>query len=58
MEEIGIEIFDYDKIDIPRFEPDRFEVHRFEYDAFMPDEIGITYLRKGVIGVNEIGYVL
>lgn len=57
MEEIGIEIFNYDKIDIPRFEPDRFEVQRFENDAFMPDEIGITCLRRGVIGVNEVGYI-
>ena len=57
MKEIGLEVFDYEKIELPSFEYDQFQAQRFEYDNVNADSIGITYLRRGVIGVNEIGYV-
>ena len=57
MKEIGLDIFEYDKMDIPRFEYEQIEIQRFSHDEVVPDNIGITYLRRGVIGVNEIGYV-
>lgn len=57
MKEIGIEVFDYEKFEYDRFEADKFEFDRFEPDRFEPEKLDITFLRRGVIGVNEIGYL-
>lgn len=39
------------------FEPDRVEIDRFKPDKVKLPELGFTYLRRGVIAVNEIGYI-
>ena len=54
---IGIETFDYEKIEPETFEPDTFSFETFKFDTFEPDNIGINYLSRGVIGVHRIGYV-
>jgi hypothetical protein len=57
MMEIGIQVFEYDKFEYDKFEYDKFEYDRFEYDKFEYDTFQISFLRRGVIGVNKIGYV-
>jgi hypothetical protein len=57
MMEIGIQVFEYDKFEYDTFEYDRFDYDRFEYDKFEYDTLQISLLRRGVIGVNKIGYV-
>ncbi len=57
MQQIGIDTFRYE-----HFEPDRFELKRFELNAFSPRRFHISqfrpvFLRRGVIGIREIGYI-
>jgi len=53
---IGISTFDYEKIIIDSFEPDSFDVESYAFDTFKPNTLDIKVLRRGVIGVNIIGY--
>lgn len=55
--EIGLSAFDYETFEVPAFEPNTFSVSTFEIDAFEPDTIEIHFLRRGVIGVNRVGYI-
>jgi hypothetical protein len=55
--EMGIETFDYERFEPEKFEPETFTFDTFEADTFKPENIGITFLRRGVIGVSKIGYV-
>jgi hypothetical protein len=57
LKEIGIDIFEYEKISIDKFEIDHFEIEKFEVGKFEIDTIEICFLRRGVIGINKIGYV-
>ncbi|WP_017378529.1 hypothetical protein [Paenisporosarcina sp. TG-14] len=57
LEEIGLSIFEYEKFQIESFEPITFEVDTFNFNSFTYESIGITVLRRGVIGVNQIGYI-
>lgn len=57
MKEIGVEVFDYDQFDYDKAEPEKFEFKRFEAERFEPEKIDMTFLRRGVIGVNEIGFL-
>ena len=57
LEEIGIEVFDYETFDYKGFEINEFELDRFEPDCFETDVVDITFIRRGVIGVSQIGYV-
>jgi hypothetical protein len=57
LEEIGVGVFEYEKFYAKQFEPRKFEVKRLEPKRFKPIEIGTSFLRRGVIGVNCIGYV-
>jgi hypothetical protein len=57
IEQIGVETFDYERFDYDSFEPTSFVFDTFEVDSFVPDSIGISVLRRGVIGVSKIGYV-
>lgn len=57
MKEIGIEVFDYDQFDYEKAEYDRFDYDTFQPDRFEPVQIEMTFLRRGVIGVNQIGYL-
>lgn len=57
LKEIGIEVFDYEKFEynffeVQKFEFGKFETKNFEYQKFKP-----YFLRRGVIGVDCIGYV-
>lgn len=57
LEELGIDLFEYEKFQPLHIEPLSFEPLGFEPQRFEPLSIGITVLRRGVIGVNRIGYV-
>ena len=58
LEEIGLDIFTYDKIELDLFQFDKFEFSKFELDTFESDkESDFIFLRRGVIGINKIGYV-
>ena len=57
IEEIGISTFDYETFEYDTFEAESFEFETFSFDTFEPETLGITCLRRGVIGVSKIGYV-
>ena len=57
LKQIGVDVFNYDKFDYQKFEYDQFQFDKFEIDKFEPDTIDIVFLRRGVIGVRQIGYV-
>jgi len=57
LKEIGINVFEYEKFEYSKFEAERFEPARFEADRMEFSELDITFLRRGVIGVSQIGYV-
>ena len=42
-----------DAIDIPKINIDKSEIIRTDYET-----INLTVLRRGVIGVNQIGYIV
>lgn len=58
LHELGVETIpiprtQIDRIDIPRTQTSATGINQMEYET-----IDITVLRRGVIGVNKIGYVL
>ena len=57
LKEIGIDVFDYEQFQYNQFEPEKFEFKQFDTEQFAPQQLEMTFLRRGVIGVNEIGYV-
>lgn len=56
LKEIGVETFDYETFEIEGFEPETFDFDTFEADTFTPDTLGVTCLRRGVIGIDKVGY--
>ena len=57
IESIGVKVFDYEKFEPKTFQPKQFEIQEFNVKSFKVPEFGIKVLRRGVIGVNQIGYV-
>lgn len=57
MRQIGLPVFDYDKFEYPAFSHPKFKVPNFEHSKFEADSIDILFLRRGVIGVRQIGYI-
>lgn len=62
LHEIGIETFEHEKMNNEiseknTFEADKFSFNTFDAERFNPDIFEIKYLRRGVIGINKIGYV-
>lgn len=55
--EIGIDVFDYDQLEYDEFKPEGFQFSTFTPDKFEPEKIDMTFLRRGVIGINEIGFL-
>ena len=55
--EIGVSVFKPSKYDASLFEPASFEPSRFEPTRFEKTEFRPFFLRRGVIGIREIGYV-
>ena len=57
LKEIGIEVFEYEKFEYEPFEYEKFEYEKFEYEQFEYEKLHTIFLRRGVIGVNCIGYM-
>ena len=57
LKEIGIEVFEYEKFEFEPFEYEKFEYERFEYEQFEYEKLHTIFLRRGVIGVNCVGYL-
>ena len=57
LNEIGIEVFEYEKFEYEVFEYEKFEYEKFEYEQFEYEKLHTIFLRRGVIGVNCIGYM-
>jgi len=55
--EIGIDVFDYEQLEYDEFKPEGFQFSTFTLDKFEPEKIDMTFLRRGVIGINEIGFL-
>lgn len=55
--EMGLETFDFDTFQTDTFEPETFSFETFEVETIQPETIGITMLRRGVIGVSKVGYL-
>ena len=57
LNEIGIEVFEYEKFEYEVFEYEKFEYEKFECEQFEYEKLHTIFLRRGVIGVNCIGYM-
>jgi len=57
IKDIGLETFDFETFQTETFEPETFTFDTFDVESIQPDTLGITMLRRGVIGVSRIGYI-
>lgn len=55
--ELGLETFDFNSFETETFKPETFEFETFDVETVEPDTLGITMLRRGVIGISKVGYV-
>lgn len=53
---IGVRTFDYESFTPESFKPESFAFDTFEVDSFKADTLELTYLHRGVIGINRVGY--
>ena len=58
LKEMGIDVFEYEKFEAEELSFDRFEFEKFAFETFECEKLEITFIRRGVIGINKIGYVL
>lgn len=58
LESIGIDVFRYEEFDYEEFIYDEFEYNKFQFDEFHAETLDIKILRRGVIGVQKISYVV
>lgn len=52
LKQAGYEIFE-----VETFEVETFEVETFEVETFEVNTIGFTPLRRGLLGINKVGYI-
>lgn len=57
IESIGADVFKYDEFHFAEFEMEEFQLKEFCFEEFEIESISIGFLRRGVIGVQQIGYV-
>ena len=57
LKEIGVEVFEYEKFDYSSVETETFQFATFTPERVEEKRIDMVFLRRGVIGVNCIGYV-
>ena len=55
MQEIGIDIFDYELYGFDRYHINEYQPNYFNIDEYGPSMIKL--IRRGVIGVHQIGYI-
>lgn len=57
LQSIGLKVFDYEKFNHAEFNYKKFEIKKFEYKKMELKTFEFQFIRRGVIGVNKIGYV-
>ena len=57
MEAVGVEVFRYEEFRFNEFAPEQFSFEEFRPEEFEVESLSIGFLRRGVIGVQQIGYV-
>ena len=57
MEAVGFDVFKYEEFTFEEFKPKEFTFNEFQIEKFEADSLSIEFLRRGVIGVHQIGYV-
>ena len=57
MTEIGLDVFDYEKFNYEKFRPSKFEYCNFLAATFRAESFDMCFLRRGVIGVSQIGFL-
>ena len=55
LKELGIDLFDYENMFFDEYRFDKFNFDELSLDEYIPDFISI--IRRGVIGIHQIGYV-
>lgn len=57
LQSIGVEVFEYEQFKFEEFKHKEFKFDEFSFDKFNPEGLSISVLRRGVIGVSQIGYI-
>ena len=57
VEQIGIDTFEYETLNIDSFKPETIGFDTFTPESIEEESFEITFLRRGVIGINKIGYI-
>ena len=57
LEELGLTFFEYEEFEYEMFENENFEFETFQYEEFEYAPVNIRIIRRGVIGVNSIGFL-
>lgn len=57
LKEIGVEVFEYEKFDYSSVETETFQFATFTPEKIEPTRIDMVFLRRGVIGINCIGFI-
>ena len=55
IKQLGFDIYEVDEFNIDEYEIDEFNFDEFTIDEYNPKFVQV--LRRGVIGVHQIGYV-
>lgn len=54
---LGLDTIRLDEVQLDEIQLDEMELDAFELDAVKLDSLGLRWVKRGVIGVNRIGYV-
>jgi len=57
LREIGFDVVEFDRVELKKVELHKLEPKRVYPKTINPDTLDVVFLRRGVIGVNKIGYV-
>ncbi|BFK82145.1 hypothetical protein I3900191A7_22900 [Clostridium baratii] len=57
LESVSFEIFKYEEFCFEEFKHEEFKFKEFKFEEFEIEALSIGFLRRGVIGVQQIGYV-
>ncbi len=58
MKAIGLDVFQYEEFSYEKLQPEKFKYDEFKIEEFRLPSLSIGFLRRGVIGVQRIGYVI
>jgi hypothetical protein len=58
IKDMGLDCFDFKTFESESFKPESFEFRSFEFQTFKFETIDIKVLKRGLVSVSTIGYVL